>query len=165
MCAAPNSSTQQPSASSTMPSTTNQKRNKPLHGGKNTFTNKQQGSSAKPNGPTRNEKRARWAKKSRPVAKPIVKRGPAKEYISLCCNLPAQKPVAGEKVSMKDAESGKMKTLPKGLGKLRCSGCHKISKVSVHKSEPKIVVVDMAKIEQRTVEGLSLGRGSEVPIA
>ena len=87
------------------------------------------------------------------------------EYISLCCNLPAQKPVAGEKVSMKDAESGKMKTLPKGLGKLRCSGCHKISKVSVHKSEPKIVVVDMAKIEQRTVEGLSLGRGSEVPIA
>jgi len=116
-------------------------------------------------GESRNEKRARWAKKSRPVAKPIVKRGPAKEYISLCCNLPAQKPVAGEKVSMKDAESGKMKTLPKGLGKWRCSGCHKISKVSVHKSEPKIVVVDMAKIEQRTVEGLSLGRGSEVPIA
>jgi hypothetical protein len=42
-------------------------------------------------------------------------------------------------MSMKDAESGKMKTIPKGLGKWRCSGCHKITKVSVHKSEPKVV--------------------------
>lgn len=136
MCAAPNSSTQQPSASSTMPSTTDQKRNKPLHGGKNTFTNKQQGSSAKPNGPTRNEKRARWAKKSKPAVKPAVKRGPVKEYTSACCSALATKPAAGAKESFKDPESGKSKDKAKGLGKWRCTTCHKVTKVTPRKPEP-----------------------------
>src|SRR5271166_847862 len=150
MCAAPNSvPTILANSSSTQ---SNPKRNKPSHDGKNAYMNKQQGNSAKPNGPTRSEKRARWAKKSRPVAKPIVKSGPAKTYVSLCCNLPAQKPAAGEKVSMKDHESGKLKTTPKGLGHWRCSGCRKIAKVSAHKPEPKVVAVDMAKVELRVVE-------------
>jgi hypothetical protein len=83
----------------------------------------------KPQQDTRNAKRARWAKKAKPVAKPIVKKGPVKEYVSKCCSLPATKPAAGLMESVKDAESGKMKEQAKGLGHWRCSGCHKVCKV------------------------------------
>src|SRR5271157_5975409 len=119
MCAAPNSAsfqTQTPSNASTKPSTMNPKKNKHSHGGKRNFTPKQSGSAQKPNHQSRNEKRARWAKKSKPAARPIVKRGPVKEYVSSCCSLAAMKPRCGQKETMKDPESGKMKDMQKGLG-------------------------------------------------
>jgi hypothetical protein len=117
---------------------------------------KSSGSAQKPNTETRDQKRKRWAKTAKPVAKPVVKRGPVHEYFSTCCSLPAQKPVAGEKVTEKDPESGKMKTQPKGLGKWRCSGCKKICKVSRKAPAPKVVTVDMAKVEERAVASLSM---------
>ena len=92
-------------------------------------TAKQSGSAQKPHDETRNAKRARWAKKSKPVAKPSVRRGPVKSYTSVCCSLPASKPRAGQKEMAKDAETGKTKEVAKGLGKWRCSGCRKVCKV------------------------------------
>ena len=109
---------------------------------------------------TRNEKRARWAKKSKPVARPVaVKRGPAKEYISVCCSAPAQKPPCGTKTPTKDPDSGKMKDKASGLGHFRCSQCRKACKVKPQAPAPKVVVVNMAAIEARVAASL------EVPIA
>ena len=86
---------------------------------------------SKPSEGTRDEKRKRWAKKSKPVARPVaVKRGPVKSYTSVCCSLPASKPTAGQKETAKDAETGKMKDKTKGLGHWRCSGCRKVCRVS-----------------------------------
>ena len=90
---------------------------------------KQSSSAQKPHDETRNAKRARWAKKAKPVAKPIVRRGPVKSYTSVCCSLPASKPRAGQKEMAKDPETGKTKEVAKGLGKWRCSGCRKVCKV------------------------------------
>jgi hypothetical protein len=94
----------------------------------------------RPNGQSRNEKRARWAKRSKPVARPVaVKRGPVKSYTSVCCSLPASKPTAGQKEMAKDAETGKMKGQVKGLGHWRCSGCRKACKVTPQKPAPDVV--------------------------
>jgi hypothetical protein len=45
--------------------------------------------------------------------------------------------MAGQKETARDPESGKTKTQPKGLGKWRCSGCKKLTKVTVGKSVPR----------------------------
>lgn len=79
---------------------------------------------------TRDEKRKRWAKKHKVAAKPVVVRGPVKEYITACCSLPGRKPRAAQKEMAKDPESGKMKETVKGLGHWRCSGCGKLAKVT-----------------------------------
>lgn len=93
----------------------------------------------KPSEGTREEKRARWAKKAVPKQKPVApRRENAFEYISACCSLPARKPKAGQKEAVKDPESGKVKDKPKGLGKWRCSGCGKVAKVTPRKPQPKI---------------------------
>jgi hypothetical protein len=63
----------------------------------------------------------------------VVRKGPEFEYISACCSTPARKPRAGQKESVKDAETGKMKDKPKGLGKWRCTACGKIAKVTPRK--------------------------------
>ena len=107
------------------------------HGGRNANMSKQSNSAQKPNGSSRNEKRARWAKRSKPVAKPIVKRGPVKSYTSVCCSLPASKPRAGQKEMARDAETGKTKEVAKGLGKWRCTGCGKAARVTPRKPAPK----------------------------
>lgn len=86
---------------------------------------------------SRNAKRARWAKKSRPVAKPRIQRGPEKEYICACHGEPARKPRAGQKDVIKDPESGKMKDKSKGLGHWRCNVTNKSTKVSPRKPAPK----------------------------
>lgn len=99
----------------------------------------QKSSAQKPNGESRNAKRARWAKKNKPVAKPLFKRGPEKEYISACCSVPARKPRAGEKMAEKDPESGRTKDKAKGLGHWRCGQCGKPCKVTPRKPEPKPV--------------------------
>lgn len=88
---------------------------------------------------SRNEKRRRWAKKHKVAPKPVVKRGPVKEYVSACCSLPAIKPVAGEKFTARDPETGKMAEQRRGLGKFRCTGCKKIAKVTPRKPEVKEV--------------------------
>lgn len=82
---------------------------------------------------TRDEKRKRWAKRHKVVTKPVVKRGPVKEYITACCSLPGIKPRAAQKDMAKDPESGKMKETVKGLGHWRCSGCGKLAKVTPRK--------------------------------
>ena len=84
----------------------------------------------------REQKRKNWAKRSKPVAKPVALALPAREYISACCNAPAHKPKAGQKEVAKDAETGKMKSGSKGLGHWRC-GCGKACKVTVGKPEAK----------------------------
>ncbi len=108
---------------------------------------------------SRNAKRARWAKKSRPVAKPSIQRGPEFEYLCVCHNEAARKPRAGQKDVIKDPESGKMKDKPKGLGKWRCAVTNKIAKVSPRKPAPKVVKVDMSAVEHSVISSLT-----EVPI-
>jgi hypothetical protein len=119
---------------------------------------KSSSSAQKPHAETRNAKRARWAKKAKPVAKSSVQRVPVKEYISACCSLPAVKPRAGTKEVAKDPESGKMKDKSKGLGHWRCSGCRKIAKVRPQSPAPKVVATG-------TVVGIDPSRGSEVTVA
>ena len=133
---------------------------------------KSSGSAQKPNEPSRNQKRARWAKKAKPVAKPIVQRGPVHEYISACCSAPSRKPRAGMKESVKDPETGKTKDKPKGLGHWRCTACGKVAKVTPRKPAPKenphLTTEQKAAISALptvTVEGADLGRGTEVPVA
>jgi hypothetical protein len=87
-------------------------------------------SSAQQPSQTRNEKRARWAKKNRPVAKPVVSRGPAKEYLCECHKEPARKPRAGTKVATQDPETKKVKDTAQGLGKWHCATTGKITKVT-----------------------------------
>ena len=96
---------------------------------------KSSGSAQKPHQETRNEKRARWAKKAKPVAKPVLQRGPVHEYISACCSAPSRKPRAGMKESVKDPETGKTKDKPKGLGHWTCPVCHKKCKVTPRKPQ------------------------------
>lgn len=105
---------------------------------------------------TRKDKRRRWAKKHKPVAKPVVKQGPVKEYVSDCCSVLARKPKAFQKEVAKDPESGKMKETTKGLGKWRCTTCGKRCKVTPRKPEVKEVVVDMNKVEQRVIASIPL---------
>jgi hypothetical protein len=147
----------------------NPKKNKPSHKGKNTYMNGQHGNSALPKKPrveTREAKRKRWAKKAKPVTRPVVKKGPVHEYISKCCGLPANKPRCGERFSAQDPDSGKMKDQTKGLGHWRCSGCKKVCKVTPRKPAPtgaevispaspvgvKVIVADLGAIEQRVIE-------------
>jgi hypothetical protein len=112
-------------------SNTNQ-RPKQFSQGKKTagITGSTSNSSSQTGSQSRNEKRKRWAKKNRPAAKPVVRRGPVKEYISACCSLPATKPATAEKQMGKDPESGKLKEQRKGLGHWCCSGCGKPAKVT-----------------------------------
>lgn len=114
----------------------NQRPNRNSQGGRGKFTNNNT-AAQKPSDSSRNAKRARWAKKSRPVAKPRVEVGPVFEYISGCCSALARKPRAGQKEVVKDPDSGKMKDKPKGLGKWRCTACGKVAKVTPRKPEPK----------------------------
>ena len=98
----------------------------------------------KPNEGTRNEKRARWAKKSKPIARPVaVKRGPAKEYVSACCSAPATKPPCGTKTPTKDPDSGKMKDKASGLGHFRCSQCRKACKVKPQAKAKETVITNI----------------------
>ncbi len=111
---------------------------------------------------SRDEKRKRWAKRAKPQQKSVVPRkGPEKEYISACCSVPARKPAAGQKETVRDAETGKSKDKPKGLGHWRCGQCGKSCKVTPRKSEAKVVTIDMVAVELRTIQELSL----EVPNA
>ena len=114
-------------------STSTQRPNQNSQGSKKQFTKNSSGK----NGSSRNEKRARWAKRNRPVPKPVVKRGPAHEYPCVCHGEPATKPSAGMKEVVKDHDSGKMKDTTKGLGKWRCSVTRKVCKVTVRKPQPK----------------------------
>lgn len=143
MCAAPNSqsaSNQKTSTSSTkqVPNWLKMKQQNKSSAGKNAkpIVQKPSGSAQKPQ-QTRNEKRARWAKKSKPIAKPIVRSGPVKEYISACCSASATKPPCGQKEATKDPESGKTKDKAKGLGHFRCSQCKKVCKVTPRKPAEK----------------------------
>ena len=169
MCAASNSTkTQKSIAVSSTPSTATKpvpkwlkmKQQNKSSAGKQTakpIAKQSSGSAQKPNEPSRNQKRARWAKKAVPKQKPSVRKEPLHEYITACCSVPARKPVAGQKEMTKDAETGKMKDKPKGLGKWRCTACGKVAKVTPRKPEPKG--------EVRAVKGADLGRGTEVPNA
>lgn len=140
MCAAPNSNnspTQKstPSnASSSKPEPkwlTLKKKNLSSAGKKGKrIEQKSSGSAQKPNQQSRNEKRARWAKKNRPVVKPVVKRGPVKEYLCDCHGEAARKPRAGTKVAVQDPETKKMKDKFLGLGKWRCATTGKRCKVT-----------------------------------
>ena len=124
---------------------------------------KQSSSAQKPNEPSRNQKRARWAKQSKPVAKPAVKRGPEKEYISACCSAPATKPPCGQKESVKDPDSGKMKDKPKGLGHFRCSQCRKVAKVTPRK--PAAAVIDNPYLTDKQKASIGALPITEVPVA
>lgn len=90
---------------------------------------------------SRNQKRKRWVKQNKPkqAPKPSVRSTPTKEYVSQCCSVQARKPRAGTKVMAQDADSGKTKSEPKGLGKWKCSACGKKCSVSVRKPETTLV--------------------------
>jgi hypothetical protein len=81
---------------------------------------------------------------AKPFRKPL---GPVKEYISSCCSLPAIKPRAGAKESVKNPETGKVKEQPKGLGHWRCTGCRKSTKVTPRKP----VVVEATPVQETPV--------------
>jgi hypothetical protein len=93
---------------------------------------KSSGSAQKPSEGTRNEKRARWAKKAVPKQRPVApRRENTYEYISVCCGVVANKPRCGMKVASVDPETGRpaKKEKSTGLGHFRCSQCHKACKV------------------------------------
>ena len=172
MCAAPNSTTvptSSTSATKPVPKWLKMKQQNKSSAGKQTAkptVQKSSGSAQKPHDETRNSKRARWAKKAKPVAKPIVRKGPEKEYISACCSVPARKPRAGMKETVKDPESGKTKDKPKGLGHWRCTACGKVAKVTPRKPEPK----EAPKVNVVFEGGAGLPQGltqqlMEVPVA
>jgi len=106
---------------------------------------------------SREQKRKNWAKRSKPVAKPSVRVAPAKVYTSACCQAPATKPKAGQKEVAKDAETGKMKSGSKGLGKWRCSACSKVCRVAVHKPAPKEIVDAVRAITNANVAPIHTG--------
>lgn len=158
MCAAPNSTTVPTSstnATKPVPKWLKMKQQNKSSAGKQTAKPTVQKSSGsaqqKPSEPSRNAKRARWAKKSKPVAKPSIKRGPEKEYLCECHSEPARKPKAGMKESVKDAETGKVKDKPKGLGKWRCATTGKIAKVTPRKPAPKEIVDAVRSINAASV--------------
>ena len=127
--ASPSASTSQ--ASKPVPKWLKMKQQNKSSAGKQTAeptVQKSSGSAQQKPKQSRDEKRKTWAKKSKPVAKPLVRKGPEKEYISTCCSVPARKPKAGMKEMVKDAESGKTKDKAKGLGKWRCGQCQKVCK-------------------------------------
>src|ERR1039458_2194697 len=173
MCAAPNSTTVPTVPSTTgsepVPKWLKMKQQNKSSAGKQTAkptVQKSSGSSQKPNEPSRNQKRARWAKKAKPVAKPIVRKGPEKEYISACCSVPARNPRAGMRESVKAPETGKTKDKPKGLGHWRCTACGKVAKVTPRKPEPK----EAPKVNVVFEGGAGLPQGltqqlMEVPVA
>ena len=165
MCAAPNSTNVPNSSTKTTPSTKpvpkwlKMKQQNKSSAGKTAkpTVQKSSGSAQKPQQETRNAKRARWAKKSKPVAKVApVKRGPVKSYTSACCSLPATKPACGLKIATIDPETGKpaKKAKSTGLGHFRCSQCHKTCKV--------VPQAPKAKVTMGTVEGADLGRGAAI---
>lgn len=87
---------------------------------------------------SRAEKRRRWAKQSKPVAKlNLAPKAPAKEYVCVCHGEVARKPKAGQKEVAKDPDSGKMKDTAKGLGHWRCSVTNKGAKVTPRAPQPK----------------------------
>ena len=166
MCAAPNSTTiptSSTNATKPVPKWLKMKQQNKSSAGKNAKPTVQKSSGnaqQKPSEPSRNAKRARWAKKSKPVAKLSIKRGPEKEYLCECHSEPARKPKAGMKESVKDAETGKVKDKPKGLGKWRCATTGKIAKVTPRKPAPK-EIVDMV----RSINAASVVPIEEVPDA
>ena len=123
------------------------------------------GSAQKPSNESRSVKRTRWAKKAVPKQKPVVKRGPVREYVSVCCSAPATKPPCGTKVVNIDPETGKpaKKDKATGLGHFRCSQCHKACKVKPQAPTAK-VATKPATTPEVDVATLSVGVG-EVPIA
>lgn len=170
MCAVQDNSLTHKSKQSNVKSTTNsskpepkwlqmKRQNKSSAGKTVKPTGKPSNSAQKPNTQTRNQKRARWAKKAKPVAKVAPRRGPVYEYVSKCCSVPCRKVPTGTKTPMLDAETGKMKDVVSGLGKWRCSTCKKYCKVT-RQAPAKVVTTDLTKIEKETVEAIV-----EVPVA
>ena len=140
MCAQPNSppvTSNQSNEKLSVNQNSNRSKNKHSRGEKRNSTPQQSGSAQKPNNESRNAKRARWAKKMRPQQKPVVHKGPEHEYISACCLVPARKPRAGAKVDVRDPETGRTKSQPKGLGHWRCGQCGKVCKVTPRKPEAR----------------------------
>src|SRR5271157_1298150 len=130
--------------SKTQPKTGNFQSSSTQRNGKNT------------NSTSRSKGKSRFAQKSRgnPKKPVVAKRGPVKEYQSVCCSLPAIKPAC--------VRVDKKKALEQGLGSWRCSGCHKAAKVTVSKARAP------ENLEQPTLENGGLGEGlmpTEVPLA
>lgn len=141
MCAQPNSppvTSNQSNEKLSVNQNSNHSKNKHSRGEKRNSTPQQSGSAQKPNNESRNAKRARWAKKNKPVARPVVHKSPEHEYISACCLVPARKPRAGAKVDVRDPETGRTKSQPKGLGHWRCGICNKPCKVTPNKVGLKV---------------------------
>ena len=136
MCAAPSSTSQVTSSASTkpIPKWLKMKQQNKSSADKTVklIVQKSSSSAQKPK-ETRNAKRARWAKKAKPVAKAPVRKTPTYEYVSACCSVPVTKPRCGEKVPTLNPDSGKTKDKPLGLGKWHCNGvggCKKYCKVT-----------------------------------
>ena len=151
--ASPSASTSQ--ASKPVPKWLKMKQQNKSSAGKQTAeptVQKSSGSAQQKPKQSRDEKRKTWAKKSKPVAKPIApRRENAYEYISACCSVPARKPKAGMKELVKDAESGKTKDKAKGLGHWTCSARQKKCKVTPRKPAPKEIVDAVRSINAASV--------------
>jgi hypothetical protein len=92
---------------------------------------------------SRGSRKSRYGKKQnqRKGQKPVVApRGPVKEYVSLCCSMPATKPKAGRKETAQDPENKKPREVVKGLGHWHCIVCNKPCKVKVQMPAPKVEV-------------------------
>jgi hypothetical protein len=113
-----------------------QKSNSHSHGPNSANSTTPNSSASKPKR-SRDEKRRSWAKKNVPKAKPSVRKAPEREYLCECHGEPARKPAAGQKTMTKDAETGKTRNEPKGLGKWKCAQTGKTTKVTVGKFAPR----------------------------
>jgi hypothetical protein len=115
----------------------NKRSNGPSRGKTKSFT---QGTSQGPK-QSRDQKRKNWAKKNVPKAKPVAPPKPnVKEYLCECHSEPARKLRAGQQEMHKDAETGKIKSVPRGLGKWKCSVTGRSTKVTPRKLGSGLVV-------------------------
>jgi len=83
----------------------------------------------------KNQGKSRYAQKKNRSTKPVAQKpvGPVNNYTSVCCKVLATKPRCGQKETAINPETKKANEVSKGLGKWRCSGCHKLCKVTVSK--------------------------------
>ena len=90
--------------------------------------------SLRPNGRNRFNKKKRAFGGGKKMTALAPQRAPLNAYLSVCCSAPARKPQTGRKDKVQNPENGKSKEQAKGLGKWRCSGCGKATKVTVQRA-------------------------------
>lgn len=108
------------------------------------------------------QKNTKYGKKHhKPAPKPVVKRGPINEYVSVCCSLPAEKPACGSTLATQ-TEGKKVTKVVRGLGHFRCTGCRKGCKVTARKPQTKTEIIT---VTPPAMDGVPMGEPTTVEVS